>query len=297
MSTLYWLVIGVLLVLLTAALAAVGVITHRVEGHYLDAAGVRLHYTDEGQGEPVLLLHGYAVNSDLNWRLPGISTALARQFRVISLDLRGHGLSGKPHTPDQYGLEMVRDVPRLLDHLQIQKVHLVGYSLGGFIALKAAVLYPRRLRDLTLIGAGWEPPENSAFMHALDEFADALEAGRAIGPLIARLGPGHPSPGLLHTALNKVMTGFFSDKQAMAALNRSLPVLTLTEQEIRSVSVPVCAIVGSQDPLKSSAEAMQGYVSDFTLVVVPGAGHITTAARPQTRETLEKFLKTGQCRD
>jgi pimeloyl-ACP methyl ester carboxylesterase len=296
MRTLYRVFTGALIVLLGAGLAAVGVITHRVEGHYLDAAGVRLQYTDEGQGEPVLLLHGFAVNSDLNWRLPGITAALARQFRVIALDLRGHGLSGKPHASGEYGLEMVRDVPRLLDHLQLEKAHLVGYSLGGFVALKAASLYPRRLRDLTLIGAGWEGPENSAFLHALDEFADALEAGRAIGPLIARLGPGQPSPGLLHTALNKVMTGFFSDKAALAALTRSLPALTLTEQDLRSVSVPVCGIVGSRDPLRASAEAMRGQVPDFTLVLLEGAGHITAAGRSETRKVLENFLTTGQCR-
>lgn len=296
MRILYWVFAGALVLLLGTGLTVVGIVLHRTPGRYLDAAGVSLYYTDEGQGEPVLLLHGFAVNSDLNWRLPGITAVLARQFRVIALDLRGHGLSDKPHSTDQYGLEMVKDVPRLLDHLHIEKVHLVGYSLGGFIALKAAALYPQRLRDLTLIGAGWERRENSAFLHALDDFADALKAGRAIGPLIARLGPGHPPVGLAHTVVNRIMTGFFSDKQALADLIRSLPALTLSEQDLRSLAMPVCAIIGTRDPLRSSAEALQGRVPDFTLVLLAGAGHITAAGRSETRRVLVNFLHKGQCK-
>jgi pimeloyl-ACP methyl ester carboxylesterase len=106
-------------------------ITDRVEGHYFESGGVRLHFTDEGSGPPVVLLHGFAVNADLNWRLPGVTQALTPEFRVISLDLRGHGLSGKPHEPEQYGRLMADDVIALLDHLGIEKAHVVGYSLGG----------------------------------------------------------------------------------------------------------------------------------------------------------------------
>ena len=63
-------------------------LTERVEGRYFDSDGVRLHFTDEGFGPPVILLHGFAVNADLNWRLPGVTQALTPEFRVISLDLR-----------------------------------------------------------------------------------------------------------------------------------------------------------------------------------------------------------------
>lgn len=295
MQFLYWASAAGLILLIGAGFALVRVFTHRTHGYYLDAAGVRLHYTVEGHGEPVLLLHGFAVNSDLNWRLPGITAMLARRFRVIALDLRGHGLSDKPHTPSQYGLEMVRDVPRVLEHLKLEKAHLVGYSLGGFIALKAAALYPRRLCDLTLVGAGWEEPGNSAFLHALDEFADALESGRAIGPLMARLGPGHPPTSLLHTALTRMMTGLFSDKKSLAALIRTLPALTLTEQNIQSLSVPVCAIVGTRDPLRTSAEALRARVPDLTLVLLEGADHVTAAGRRETRRVLDNFLGKAPC--
>lgn len=81
----------------TAAAAVFYRITHRVEGRCFDSNGVCLRYTVEGEGESVVLLHGFAVNADINWRLPGITQALAKEFRVIAMDLRGPGLSGKPH--------------------------------------------------------------------------------------------------------------------------------------------------------------------------------------------------------
>ena len=90
-------------------------LTRRVEGSYFDSDGVRIHFTDEGSGVPLVLLHGFAVNADLNWRLPGLTEVLAREFRVISMDLRGHGLSGKPHDPELYGDTMAGDVIALLD--------------------------------------------------------------------------------------------------------------------------------------------------------------------------------------
>jgi pimeloyl-ACP methyl ester carboxylesterase len=128
--------------------------TRRVCGQWLDADGVRLHYTDEGAATPVVLLHGFAVNADLNWRPPGITAALVRGFRVIALDLRGHGLSDKPHDPGRYGMEMLEDIPRLLDHPGIERAHVVGYSLGGIITLKLAATHPERLLSAAVLGAG-----------------------------------------------------------------------------------------------------------------------------------------------
>lgn len=74
------------------------------------------------------------------------------------MDVRGHGLSGKPHDTAQYGVEMVEDVRRLLDHLKIEKAHLVGYSMGGFIVYKFMALHPERLITAMPCGAAWMEP-------------------------------------------------------------------------------------------------------------------------------------------
>src|SRR5262249_5072697 len=125
------------------------------KGPTFDSNGVKIHYTVEGQGEPVVLIHGAFSSADLNWRLPGTVKALAAHDQVIALDVRGHGHSDKPAREEDYGVETAEDVIRLLDHLKIEKAHIVGYSMGGMIAMKVVTKHPDRARSLTLGGMGW----------------------------------------------------------------------------------------------------------------------------------------------
>ena len=97
--------------------------------------GVDIAYELYGQGDPILLIHGFASNGFVNWRSTSWVDLLEKAGRmVVTIDNRGHGKSDKPHDPEKYGLEMVRDAIRLLDHLEIKKAHVVGYSMGGLIA-------------------------------------------------------------------------------------------------------------------------------------------------------------------
>jgi pimeloyl-ACP methyl ester carboxylesterase len=95
------------------------------ESRAFQAAGVKLHYLAAGQGEPVILLHGLASSAEINWKLTG----------VIALDLPGHGQSDKPEKESAYGKQVVEDVVLLMDHLKIQKAHIVGYSIGGWVRM------------------------------------------------------------------------------------------------------------------------------------------------------------------
>src|SRR5688572_9268520 len=80
------------------------------------SAGVRIRYIDRGEGEPVILLHGYTADIEDQWIETGVVPELARSNRVIAFDARGHGRSDKPHDPAAYGANMAHDVVRLLDH-------------------------------------------------------------------------------------------------------------------------------------------------------------------------------------
>lgn len=125
------------------------------ESSTFDSAGTKIHYTVEGAGEPVLLIHGYRANGNLNWRVPGVNRLLSSDYRVIALDARGHGASDKPTEVDAYGEHMVEDAVRLLDHLQIERAHVVGYSMGGMITMKLTALHPERVRSAVVGGMGW----------------------------------------------------------------------------------------------------------------------------------------------
>src|SRR5437868_6302884 len=103
-------------------------------GAFFDSNGVKIHYMDTGEGTPVMLIHGFTHSLAQDWETPGTIAALQHSgYRVIALDCRGHGESDKPHEVTKYGLEMVQDVIRLLDHLHIEHAHIVGYSMGGGI--------------------------------------------------------------------------------------------------------------------------------------------------------------------
>src|SRR5438105_4735903 len=107
-----------------------------------DSAGVKIAYIESGKGEDVILVHGLYSSAQMNWVMPGIFKRLAEKYRVVALDLRGHGDSDKPDAEDAYGQPMVDDITRLMDHLKIQKAHIVGYSLGGIIVMKFVVDHP-----------------------------------------------------------------------------------------------------------------------------------------------------------
>src|SRR6266545_4770733 len=122
---------------------------------YFDSAGVRLHYIVEGKGEPVVLIHGYGGSIDAGWTDAGIVKGLSDRYQVIAFDMRGHGRSDKPRTPEAYGLPMVEDVIRLMDRLKIERAHIVGYSMGGRIAITLLADHPERVRTAAIGGAGW----------------------------------------------------------------------------------------------------------------------------------------------
>jgi pimeloyl-ACP methyl ester carboxylesterase len=125
------------------------------ESQFFDAKGVKIHFLIEGTGEPVVLIHGLDSSARVNWQMPGTIDALAKDHQVIAIDLPGYGESDKPVDPAAYGEQWVDDVILLLDHLNIRKAHIVGYSMGGMVALKLIAEHPERVISGTLGGAGW----------------------------------------------------------------------------------------------------------------------------------------------
>ncbi len=287
-----WTVACSLLALLLMVLAGLARHAQNVllgpEGHYFDSAGVRIHYTDEGNGTPLLLVHGFANPANLQWRRTGRIDALSRKYRVIALDNRGHGRSDKPHDPSQYGVQMAEDLVRLLDHLKIGKAHVVGYSMGGFITLKMIAMHPDRVISAAACGAGWERAtrENADFAEAV---AKAVEKGEA-GPLVKRLGGVDRPLTLWERLAVKVSTAYFNDPLALAAVARGSQQLTLTEEELKSNNVPTLTIIGSEDGLLPDARALGEKMANHELLVLKGRNHMNTDVSGAFLEALEAFL-------
>lgn len=274
-------------VLLACLALCSGCAAHR---QYFDAKGVPICYTVEGEGAPVILVHGVAVNADLNWRRPGITRALAKDFQVISFDNRGHGRSGKPHGKQNYGGEMVEDVVRLMDHLGIEKAHVIGYSLGGFITLKLLAEHPDRLISAAPCGAGWEQ-RSADGEQRLEAIAGAIESRGDYGPLLAEVGVN--KSGFARVKVF-VMNRFFraiNDEQAIADVMQSLHELEVSRAELSGNTVPVLSVVGGADPLKRGVDNMEGILENHEIVIVPHGSHYTTLSKRKMIAALRDFLK------
>lgn len=243
------------LILLTSSYAAVAA------GDYLDAAGVGIHYIDEGHGEPVLLIHGYTGSIE-SWRRRGVIDNLKTAgYRVIAYDNRGHGLSDKPHDPGQYGLQMVEDTRRLLDHLGIQKAHVVGYSMGGTLACKFRELYPERLQTVTLGGFGW--PHRSRQQPGVKQIQQMLK-----------------SRGLTESM----------DAEALVAYWRKQEDTNCKEASLKTNEVPALILVGEDDSrVMPLARSLADTMASSELKVVPG-NHPTAHSSEEFMNYLLEFL-------
>ena len=260
---------------------------HRTPGHYFDSNGASIFYTDEGQGEPVILIHGVGANADLNWRRPGVTKRLARNFRVIALDLRGHGLSAQPTDPAMYGMEMVEDVVRLMDHLNLEKAHIAGYSLGGFILEKLLVVHPERVQSAALCAAGWKNPEDPA------DIPSPYRPPQKTAPLKLSRASMMPSfeKGSFFHSLKEWVGPKLVNKPALKAMKKAYPALVVTMDELKSVKMPVICFIGSRDGFYYLAKDLNTVNPAVELVELDGANHFTTPLYGDFQGRLESFFR------
>ena len=159
--------------------------TAQFEEARFESDGVEIRYVTAGEGDPVILVHGFSASAAANWMLPGVFSRLSQSYRVIAIDARGHGGSDKPREPEAYGEKMAKDVVNLMDHLEIDRAHVGGYSMGAFITMKLIASAPERLRSAIVGGAGWMRPEEHRSL--MDAVADSLESGGGVTPLLDSL--------------------------------------------------------------------------------------------------------------
>lgn len=260
------------------------------EGHF-HSGDTPIRYLVDGSGEPVVLIHGITRTADLDWVETGVFQALRAHFQVLALDNRGHGKSGKPHSGDAYGATMLEDVLGLLDHLKIEKAHLVGYSMGGRMALKMMTLWPERIKSVVLIGSGGVLEEKDLVV--FNRLVDSLEAGTGATPLLRAIWP-EGSNSLSDEqveALNQQILAA-NDLRAIAAVARGFREWKVTETSLRANRVPVLALVGSRDPALSAVRRLKSRLDPLQIQVFEGADHVGILRRPELVEILTEFINS-----
>jgi pimeloyl-ACP methyl ester carboxylesterase len=245
----------------------------KLQDKFFNSNGVQIRYVEQGAGEPVILVHGFTANIEMNWVNTGVFQDLAKDYQVIALGCRGHGKSGKPHDPKQYGRKMATDIVRLLDHLRVKKAHIVGYSMGAHITALLLTTHPDRFLTATLGGAAghfhWTPED----VQQAEREASEMEQGLPRSLILRLSPPDQPKPrdDQIRQWSATILAG--QDLMALAAFRRSVRDQVITEAQAAAVTVPTLGIVGSADPNLASLQALKKLRPALQLVVVEGAMH------------------------
>jgi pimeloyl-ACP methyl ester carboxylesterase len=238
---------------------------------------VEIAYLDEGEGEPIVLVHGFASSAIVNWVQPGwFATLTQAGRRVIALDNRGHGASSKPTDPAAYHTRlMAEDVRALLDHLRIPRADVMGYSMGARITAFLAVMHPSRIRAIVLGGLGIRLVDDVGLPVSI---ADALEA---------------PSLDDVADPMGRMFRSFAeqtkSDLAALAACIRGSRQ-TLSADEVRQITAPALVAVGTKDPIAGSAQALAALLPHGRALDIPNRDHMLSVGDRVFKAGVIEFL-------
>jgi pimeloyl-ACP methyl ester carboxylesterase len=233
---------------------------------------VEIAYLDEGEGDPILLVHGFASSKNVNWVYPTWVSELKKNGRrAIAFDNRGHGESSKLYDSADYEMGiMAGDIRALMDHLNIERADIMGYSLGSRMTAVLALREPQRLRSAILGGIGIGLIEGGG---PGENVAQALEA---------------PSLDDVTDPVGRTFRAFAeqtrSDRRALAACLRGSRGL-MTREEAAAIKVPVLIAVGTADEIAGSASALGK--------IIPGAQVLDIPNRDHMRAVGDKVYKTG----
>ncbi|WP_322517645.1 alpha/beta fold hydrolase [Rhodopseudomonas palustris] len=243
-----------------------------------DHGGVSIAYLDDGEGDPIVLVHGFASNKNVNWVYPSWLSELKRAGRrVVALDNRGHGESSKLYDPADYGLTtMAGDVVALMDHLSIDRADVMGYSLGGRITATLARRHPERVRAAILGGIG-----------------SGLVIGGGPGETVA-LALEAPSLDDVSDPVGRIFRAFAdqtrSDRKALAACLRGSRML-MSAEEAAAIAVPVLIAVGTTDDVAGSAHQLSGMIPGSEVLDIPRRDHMRAVGDRVYKEGVVDFLE------
>jgi len=238
---------------------------------------VEIDYLDQGEGDPIVLVHGFASTKEVNWLQPAWVTTLTRAgYRVIALDNRGHGRSTKLYDPADYATSrMADDVRALLDALAIGRADVMGYSMGARITAFLALVYPQRVRSAILGGLGIRLVDGVGLPESI---ADALEA---------------PSLNAVTDPTGRTFRAFAeqtkSDLRALAACIRGSRQ-TLTRDEAARIAVPVLVAVGTKDAVAGSPHDLAALIPGARALDIPERDHMLAVGDKVFKAAVLDFL-------
>ena len=238
---------------------------------------VEIDYLDEGEGDPTVLVHGFASTKEINWVFPGWITTLGRAGRrAIALDNRGHGKSTKLYRPEDYTIAaMASDVHALVDHLGIARADVIGYSMGARISAYLAAHEPARVRSAVLAGVGL-----------------SLVGGRDLRETIAAALEA-PSLDAVSDPTGRTFRAFAdqtrSDRRALAACIRGSSE-RLSRADAAAITVPVLVAAGTADDVAGPVRPLAELIPGAQVLEIPGRDHMRSVGDRVFKDGTLAFL-------
>jgi len=236
--------------------------------HYFCVSdGTKLHWVEMGAGTPVILIHGAGGSAVGNWFVNGIAPALAPTNRVIGLDMRGHGLSEAG--PEGGREKMAADVVEFMDAQGIDKAHIGGYSMGGFVTAGILATHPERFLSASFGGSGLVETEEWSGSVPPDREGQAPDEAEATAQFRSRPSTPGQEVGNAGRPPGPV------DRSAFLARQRALSASI----DLASLDIPILAVNGEFDRPYAKTHRLWREARNFTNVVLPGKGHLSAIMR------------------
>ena len=248
---------------------------------YANNQGTRIHYHVEGKGPPLVLQHGFT-SCLKSWYVYEYVKGLSESYRLVMIDARGHGESDKPHDPNDYRLEVrVNDVLTVMDDLNIEKAHYLGFSMGGVIGFGIAKHAPDRFHSLIIGGMNPYVSGGESAQSRVDLLSQGIEAYLAHSE--ARGEPLDPDRRAWILANDpKALIATITAPRGLDDMAKVFPTMTM----------PCLLYCGDADGFYPGVKECMQHLPNATLVTFPGLGHVeTVVASHMVLPHVQEFLK------
>ena len=244
--------------------------------------GYQIHYESHGSGEPIVLVHGWGADAHSNWHATGWVSALSAIRTVITLDVRGHGQSDKPHEEAPYSYAaMSADVLRVMDAFGADQCDFLGYSMGAFMGAWLLGHHPRRFGRMILGGIGNESEESAAMGEVIAQALRATDPakahpyGRSVRQFVEIL-PHNDLQALACSAARMWPEGWPAEVAGPGASQATLPILIVNGED--------------DEPYVSSAHSFAETLPDARVEILPGCDHLSAVSNSRFKDVVLEFL-------
>ena len=258
---------------------------------YFNNENVKIYYEIEGEGPPVVMIHGFASNLEINWKQANWVKVLKDNYRLILMDCRGHGKSDKPHDESDYGQKMTDDVIKLMDHLSIEKANFLGYSMGAYMTFRLLLSRPELFISAILGGfvLSFIQDEKARSIYR-ENTMRRVEAFRAESiddvkdPMARAFRQFAELGGNDLKALAAVTAGLLQERSEIMESPKQL------KETLKKIETPVMTVVASNELIPGDKTLIAQIVPNACHFQIQGKDHLTVVPDPKFHMVVKAFL-------